>query len=551
VPGDGSPLHFELLGPLRAVRGGAELDLGPAKQRAVLAVLLLEAGRAVPTSRIVDAVWGDEPPENGPNVVQKYVAGLRRVLDPDRSPRTPGALLALAGGGYRLAVGPEALDIGVFRAAVTRAAADRDAGRPAEAAAALRTALALWHGPALAGLAGPVFDAARTRLTEEHVGAWEAWAEAELGAGNAGPVVGELVRLIGEFPTREGLRALLMTALHATGRQAEALEVFLEARRYLAEEFGVEPGERLRETHRRILQGTVDQPAPPSALQLYAAPPSDPQPYTAPPSGPQPYAPQHYAPRPYAAPAGAAPMPARKRDAPEPWPVSMPGAPTTWLYHPPRAHRAGPEIVAATVLPVVTCTLGSWIYFLYAGVRRRDWRLLVLSAGYVVAVAALFALIGTLADDNGDTTTTEDVVIWSALGFVVVSAAALGGFVATHLGDTPARRRAREHARMFVLTDPDGARRAGVGRPDLPRAYDDGGLVDLNHVPGHHLGRLRGIDARTAHAIVVDRMERGPYRLPEDLVARGMIAPEALHRIAGRLVCVPPATGEISGGRPR
>ena len=93
MPGDGSPLRFEVLGPLRAVRGDTELDLGPAKQRAVLAVLLLEAGRVVPTPRIVDAVWGDEPPENGANVVQKYVAGLRRVLDPDRSPRTPGALL--------------------------------------------------------------------------------------------------------------------------------------------------------------------------------------------------------------------------------------------------------------------------------------------------------------------------------------------------------------------------------------------------------------------------------------------------------------------------
>src|SRR3954451_24824980 len=88
-----APLRFELLGTVRAIRGGAEVDLGPAKQRAVLAVLLLNAGRAVPASRIVDAVWGDEPPENGANVVQKYVAGLRRVLDPDRSPRTPGELI--------------------------------------------------------------------------------------------------------------------------------------------------------------------------------------------------------------------------------------------------------------------------------------------------------------------------------------------------------------------------------------------------------------------------------------------------------------------------
>ena len=91
------PLRFEILGEVQVLRGGRAVDLGPAKQRAVLAVLLLQAGRPVPTHQIVDAVWGDEPPENGANVVQKYVAGLRRVLDPGRAPRTPGEVLALTG----------------------------------------------------------------------------------------------------------------------------------------------------------------------------------------------------------------------------------------------------------------------------------------------------------------------------------------------------------------------------------------------------------------------------------------------------------------------
>ena len=218
VPEADDPLRFELLGAVRAVRAGHELELGPAKQRAVLAVLLLQPGRPVGTDRIVDAVWGDEPPENGANVVQKYVAGLRRALDPDRSPRTPGELLALTGAGYRLDVRPPALDVEQFRAGVSRAASTRASGRPAEAAAILREALALWRGPALSGQTGSFFDAARHRLTDEQGTAWETWAELELELGHHGTLVPHLVRLVADFPLREGLRALLMTALYQGGR---------------------------------------------------------------------------------------------------------------------------------------------------------------------------------------------------------------------------------------------------------------------------------------------------------------------------------------------
>src|SRR4051794_28326016 len=123
------PLRFEILGEVRALRGGLPVDLGPAKQRAVLAVLLLQAGRPVPTHQIVDAVWGDEPPENGANVVQKYVAGLRRVLDPDRAPRTPGELLALTGGGYVLRTTNGTVDADEFQSTLSRAAAESSAGR--------------------------------------------------------------------------------------------------------------------------------------------------------------------------------------------------------------------------------------------------------------------------------------------------------------------------------------------------------------------------------------------------------------------------------------
>src|SRR4051794_27595475 len=152
-------LRFEILGGIRALRGDQPVDLGPAKQQAVLAVLLLHAGRPVPTHQIVDAVWGDEPPENGANVVQKYVAGLRRALDPDRAPRTPGELLALSGSGYVLRTAEATLDSDEFQAAVNRAAAERAANRSMEAAGTLRAGLSLWRGEALSGLSGSVFEA--------------------------------------------------------------------------------------------------------------------------------------------------------------------------------------------------------------------------------------------------------------------------------------------------------------------------------------------------------------------------------------------------------
>ncbi|GAB3952615.1 hypothetical protein GCM10027614_56590 [Micromonospora vulcania] len=114
-------LRFEILGPQRAWYADRELDLGPGKQRAVLAVLLLSTGRPVSTGQMVEAVWPEEPPANGPNVVQKYVAGLRRVLEPDRSPRTPGQVLSLTDAGYVLRVAPEALDAVRFERGIHRA----------------------------------------------------------------------------------------------------------------------------------------------------------------------------------------------------------------------------------------------------------------------------------------------------------------------------------------------------------------------------------------------------------------------------------------------
>ena len=254
MPGDVPLVFFEILGPLRARREHAELELGPGKQRAVLAVLLLNANRPTPTARIIDAVWGDCPPENGVNVVQKYVAGLRRILEPGRSPRSPGQLLTWTEAGYTLHVPPGCLDADVFADGVARALAARSAGRAAEAAGQLRTALGLWREAALAGLPGAYFDTARDRLAEDRAAAFEEAAQIELDLGQHARLVPELGRLVREFPLREQLRYLLILALYRCGRKAEALAAYQDARTFLTEEFGVEPGERLQRLHLAILR---------------------------------------------------------------------------------------------------------------------------------------------------------------------------------------------------------------------------------------------------------------------------------------------------------
>lgn len=567
----GRPLRFEILGGVRALRGDEPVDLGPAKQRAVLAVLLLNAGRPVPTHQIVDAVWGDEPPENGANVVQKYVAGLRRMLEPGRSPRTPGELIALTGGGYVLRADPGALDAERFAAGVAQASAERRAGQLSDAADTLREALGWWRGEALAGLTGPAFDAARNRLADARATAWEKWADIELARGNHTGLMPDLVRLVDEFPLREGLRAQLMIALHQGGRQAEALAAFRDARKYFLDEFGAEPGERLQETHRRILRGepfysepvdpwadSDDIPSPRAALDN--APPASPaasgSPFPAPPASSSPFpappasgalfsaAPayvQQYVP-PDATenvPAGAPPRDAPGAFAAQAGPAAWGGVPMQPPWIPPRKRFPVGEMIVASLLPIIVCSFGSWIYFVYAGIRRQDKRQFLVAAGYAAlfVVAIVFAAIDPTPVESPDLSTAE----WIGFGMfagIAVASAVHGAVLASNPGGNG---HLRDQVRHFAMFDPAGASHLGIGRPDLMRGFDDGGLVDVNHVPGHELARLPGLSSEEAHRIVMDRLNRGPYARPEELVIRGLLAPKTLHRLASRLICIPPA----------
>ncbi|MEV5407261.1 BTAD domain-containing putative transcriptional regulator [Thermopolyspora sp. NPDC052614] len=259
-------VRFELLGPLRAWLGDTEPALGSVQQRTVLAVLLLNANRPLSREQLIEGVWGAEPPTYALNLVQKHISGLRRALEPGRSPRTPSRLLSWTDAGYLLAVPANRVDLGMFDAEVERARAARAEGDVAGAARALHAALKLWRGPVCDGLTGPLVEAERERLGERRVDVLEDRIDLDLALGRDLELVNELRRLVARHPWRERLRVLLMLALYRSGRQAEALAAFHDARRHLIDELGIEPGPQLRRIHEQILAADPRLATPPVAI---------------------------------------------------------------------------------------------------------------------------------------------------------------------------------------------------------------------------------------------------------------------------------------------
>ncbi|MCP2258301.1 DNA-binding transcriptional activator of the SARP family [Streptoalloteichus tenebrarius] len=248
-------MDFRILGPVEIWQADVRLEPLPSpRARQVLAVLLLDAGHVVPTDRIVEAVWADDPPPNARKCLQVYVSQLRRIL--------PDGALRHSPPGYLLDVPPERADVHVFRSRVAEA---RRAESPATAAELLREALGLWRGEPLADVAS---DWVRQRvvpvLVEERLSALEERVDADLALGRHEELAGELRRLVAGHPLRERLRGQLMTALRRCGRRAEALQVFQEARAVMVEELGVEPGPELRRLHEEILRDETPVPRPSS-----------------------------------------------------------------------------------------------------------------------------------------------------------------------------------------------------------------------------------------------------------------------------------------------
>ena len=264
--------EFRLLGPLEAVVDGRPLRIAAEKPRALLALLLLDANRVVPTERLVDELWGDEPPARATKTVQVYVSQLRKALGPERLVTRPP--------GYELRIAPGELDVERFETLSAAARERLAAGAPAEAVAGLREALALWRGPALREFrAEPFADTAAARLEDLRFTAREDLLEAELESGAAAAVVPELEELVAHEPLRERPRELLMLALYRAGRQAEALDLYRRTREHFVEELGISPGPRLRELEAAMLRqddalALSPRPvAPAEASQAAARPP--------------------------------------------------------------------------------------------------------------------------------------------------------------------------------------------------------------------------------------------------------------------------------------
>ncbi|MEU5835368.1 BTAD domain-containing putative transcriptional regulator [Streptomyces diacarni] len=242
-------LRFALLGPVRAWRGDQPLGMGSPQQKALLAALLLRSGHTATAEELIDAIWGEEPPEQAKAALRTYASRIRKALGPDAD------LLVSESGGYSLHTGPEApLDVETAHDCAVRADKAASGGDRTQARELYGAALAQWDGEPLARIPGPYAEHQRIRLEEWRLSLLELRLDLDLQVGCHAEAVSELTALTAAHPLRERLRELLMLALYRSGRQAEALAVYADTRRLLADELGVDPRPELAELQQRILE---------------------------------------------------------------------------------------------------------------------------------------------------------------------------------------------------------------------------------------------------------------------------------------------------------
>ncbi|NNN35571.1 hypothetical protein HLK59_35450, partial [Streptomyces sp. S3(2020)] len=252
-------MRFAVLGPVRVWRDDREVQLGPAQQRLLLALLVAHAGRPVAMDELVDALWGESPPASPANAVYRHIGVLRRLLEPGLPNRATGSLLIRDAGGYRLAADADSVDLLHFRDLLRRA---RAVG-PEGALSLYGEALALRTGPVATGVplearSHPVF----TALEREYLSAVKEAADAALALGATGPLLAVLHRAVADHPLDEQLQARLVRALAAFGQRAEALDAWQRARARLDEELGIAPGAELRAAQEEVLRdGDTAAPA--------------------------------------------------------------------------------------------------------------------------------------------------------------------------------------------------------------------------------------------------------------------------------------------------
>ncbi|MGW4845504.1 BTAD domain-containing putative transcriptional regulator [Nocardia brasiliensis] len=261
-----SVLRLTLLNGVEAHRGDQVLPLGPPQRRAVLSVLAFRRRQWVSADSLLTALYDGVPPASGVGVIQTYISALRRVLEPDRPPRTPPTVLLSGHGGYQLRIDDEQLDLGVFDRLVGEASRAREAGELVRAEDRYTRALALYAGEPLTGLPGPFAQRQRVALAERRLAVVEDSLDIAVALGRSDEVIDRLRVLTAEHPLRERPRAVLMRALYARGSQSEALEVYRQTRNLLVDRLGVEPGPELRRLHEQILSGAEasEPPRPPA-----------------------------------------------------------------------------------------------------------------------------------------------------------------------------------------------------------------------------------------------------------------------------------------------
>ncbi len=257
-------IEYRILGAVEALVDGVGVPLGGPRQRGVLVALLTRANAVVPASRVIDDLWEDDPPPSAANLVQGYVSHLRKALG-------KGAI-ETRGAGYIMRIDADELDLSRFEALAEAGSRALAAARAREAVERFGEALGLWRGPALADLAGePFLQPVAARLEELRVLALERRIEADLACGRHVEALADVRQLVGDHPFRERARWLEMLALYRSGRQAEALEAYRDARSRLVGELGIEPGPMLQELERAILRhdpalaGSDAEPLPASA----------------------------------------------------------------------------------------------------------------------------------------------------------------------------------------------------------------------------------------------------------------------------------------------
>ena len=263
-------MEFRILGPLEVTAGSQRLELGGARQQAVLAALLLGANGLVTTDRLLEAVYGENLPPTSRSQVQISISSLRRLLGAHGSPE----VIVTRPQGYVLQLGGSSLDSRRFAELTTAARVAREGGQRGEAVACYRDALRLWRGPALEDIDSQLLRGAASRLDEQRIAVNEDRLELELDLGRHHELVGELTELVSQFPLRERLRGQLMLALYRCGRSAEALQAYRQARQDMIDELGLEPGQPLQRLERAILTSdpSLDLPAAVAAASAAAGP---------------------------------------------------------------------------------------------------------------------------------------------------------------------------------------------------------------------------------------------------------------------------------------